>query len=79
MSNKVIHIFGYIPAPEALRKIADAMEAGKYDDKEATLVVGDQIFHAGMVDDERASEQAIFNLTFGIHKLMNPVVSEDEA
>ena len=69
----VIHISGCLSASDSLRNIADAMDEGTYPDDGATVIVGSEVFRCGEVFDGRAAEQAIFNMTFGIHKLMNAV------
>ena len=60
----------YRSAPDMLREIADRMESGDIIDTEATLVTGQEIYHCGG-PDEGSAGRAIFNLQFGIHKMMN--------
>lgn len=61
-------------APLALRNIADMMESGEITAEECTVIAGLDIFHCGELDDGRAAESAIFNMTMGIQKLMRPVI-----
>ncbi len=61
-------------APLTLRNIADQMESGELDCEEVTVIAGLDIFHCGGVDDSRAVENAVFNMTMGIQILMRPVV-----
>lgn len=72
--NNVIQIRPCANASIALRNIADAMDRGEFASDEVTIIAGADIFHCGQVSDERAAEQAIFNMTMGIHKLMRPVI-----
>lgn len=58
----------------ALRNIAKQMDSGEIEDEEVTIIVGTEVFHVGCWDDSRAAEGAIFNMTMGIHKLMQPVI-----
>ena len=60
-------------AAQALRNIADMIDGGEISN-ECTVICGTEVFHCGEIDDGRAAESAIFNMTMGIHKLMKPVV-----
>jgi len=72
--DNIFHINSNWSAPEALRNIADAIEQGEYEDNEATVIIGTDVFHVGQSDDAKAAENAVWNMTFGIHKLMNMAV-----
>ncbi|MGH1470142.1 MAG: hypothetical protein ACRBCS_03055 [Cellvibrionaceae bacterium] len=72
MSN-VIQIKPCGNAAHALRNIADMIDNEELCN-ECTVIVGSEVFHCGEIDDGRAAESAIFNMTFGIQKLMRPVV-----
>lgn len=76
MSEKLIQIKPCGNAPLALRNIADQMESGEISAEECTVIAGIDVFHCGELDDGRAAESAIFNMTMGIHKLMKPVVED---
>ena len=54
----------------ALRNIADAYEAGEYESKTCTLIIGVEVFHLGVFDDSQAAQNAVWDMTYGIHKLM---------
>ena len=78
--GKVTNIIQLKPcgnAPLALRNIADMMESGEIVATECTIIAGKDVFHCGEVDDGRAAESAVFNMTMGIQKLMKPVLKDD--
>ena len=64
-------------AAGSLRRIADEIDSGVYSANDWTVVGAGRVFHFGQVSDERAAEGAVFNMTFGIHKLMQAAVRED--
>ncbi len=61
----------------ALRNIADGMDAGSISTDNVTVVAGIKVFQCGDFDESRAVENAIYNLNYAIHKLMNAAVSEE--
>ena len=65
----VSQLFPGTPVPEALRNIADEMEAGELECR-ATVIVGTEIFHPGPMSDERAIEQTVFDLALAQFKIM---------
>ena len=75
MSN-VVSLFPNAKVSEALRNIAQALddEVLELEGTGCTVVLGKDVFHLGCVDDAIAAGDAIFNMTFGIQKLMRPVV-----
>lgn len=75
MSNKVCQIKPCANASQALRNIADQMDRGEVDIDNVTIVAGSEVFQCGDFDDIRAVENAVWNLTFGIHKLMQPAIN----
>ena len=75
MSN-VSQIKASANAPTALRNIADQIESGELGDTEATVVVGSDVFHVGCVDSGEAAGNAVWNMTYGIHKLIDMANSE---
>ena len=77
MMGDVVQIKGCLDAARALRNIADQIESGELPN-EATVVCGTEVFHAGQVDDARAATDAVFNLNFGIQKLMSGVLGGEE-
>lgn len=56
-------------ASEALRDIADMIDRGEIS-KEATIIAGSEIFHCGVYDDASAAQDAVWNMIYGISKLM---------
>ncbi len=78
MTKKVMQLKPCVNAAIALRNIADQMENGECASDEVTVIAGTEVFHCGEFDDARAAESAIFNMTVGIHKLMQPVMNSIE-
>ena len=78
MKNNVIQLRPCGDASTALRNIADQMDSGEISATECTVIADTDVFHCGETDDGRAAEQAIFNMTMGIHKLMYAVVIDDD-
>lgn len=76
MSN-VIQIKPCCDPVATLREIADKIDRGEFEQGDWTIIGSGHIFHAGQVNDERAAEAAIFNMNFGIHKVMYAVVREE--
>jgi hypothetical protein len=60
----------------ALRNIADGMDSGEFCAENVTIIAGTEVFHCGCVDDARAAMEAVWNMTYGIHKLMNAGLKE---
>ena len=56
--------------PTALRNIADAMESGEFTMQDVTVIAGTEVFHCGQVDDAKAATEAVWNMVYGISKLM---------
>lgn len=75
MSN-IIPIKLCANAPDTLRMIADQMENGKFDTTSVTVIAGTEVFQCGEINDGRAAESAVFNMTMGLHKLMRPIFEE---
>lgn len=63
-------------AAMALRNIADSMESGEIATNEVTIIVGTDVYHCGGICDERAAENAVFNMTMGIHKMMRRIFED---
>ena len=72
MSN-VIQIKPCVSASESLRRIADMMDNEEVDSHSVTVITGVDVFQCGEFDDARAAENAVFNMTMGLHKLMRPI------
>ena len=72
--NNVIQLKPCANAATALRNIADRMESGDISASTCTIIAGEDIFHCGVFDDERSVTNAIFDMTFGIQKLMRPAI-----
>lgn len=73
MSENVIPIKRSIKIAETLRRIADEIDAGEHPATSATLVLDSQVFHMGPVSVEAAVRDAVWNMTYGIHKIMGKV------
>lgn len=69
MSAQVFTI-GMAHSPTALRYIADGIEEGRYDGTSVTVIAGSDVFHAGCIDKAQAAQEAVWNMTYGTHKLM---------
>lgn len=76
MTN-VVQLFPTADAPTILRSIASAIESGEYPKTDCTVILGSRIFHAGTVDDAEAAQEAVWNMTYGIHKLMFTALSAE--
>lgn len=61
---------------KVLRSIADQIESGEIPCDHVTIIAGFEVYCAGPLDDCRAAESAIFDMTFGIHKLMSETVKD---
>ena len=67
--TKIVNLFGY-DVSTALRNIADGIDEGKFEDTGCTVICGTDVFYCGNVDDNTAATEAIWDMTFGIHRLM---------
>ena len=74
MMSNIISLKPNVNIPEALRNIAFSIEKGHLDAEDCTVIAGFEIFHLGCMDDEVAVTNAVFNMTYGIQKLMRPTV-----
>ncbi len=72
--GEVIHIRPNQDIPTALRNIADSVEEGNLNGDDCTLIIGMDVFHIGAADDAESAANAVFNMNFGIQKLMAPIV-----
>lgn len=75
--DKIINLHGN-DIPTALRNIADGIEAGEIDGTTCTIICGCTIYCPGNISTQRAVEIAIWDMTYGIHKLMYAAVREDD-
>lgn len=62
----------------ALRNIADQIESGEMACEEMTIICPPDVFHLGVIDDGQAAEHAIFNMNYGIHKLMKAATDAED-
>lgn len=76
MSN-VVQLIPCANTVLALRNIADMIERGDIPDGQATVIIGSEVFHTGCVDNAEAATEAIWNMTYGTHKLMSAVFRQD--
>ena len=72
--GKVVNLKDGSGPAEALRDIADGMDAGEIDSTNCTVIAGIDVFHVGAIRNDQTSQEAIFNMTMGIQILMAPVV-----
>lgn len=73
-----MNVIPFCPCQEVaptLRRIADDVEQGIYKG-DATIIIGKEVFHVGKVHSDDAAREAIWNMTFGIHKLMRAGLSK---
>lgn len=75
--NKVIPIKNSINMPGTLRRIARLIDIGEIETDSVTVIAGTEVFNAGIVNDEKSIERAIFDMNFGIHKIMTAAVEGD--
>ncbi len=79
----VVPIKRCMDVPTKLRELADKIKADEVNGPtiRVTLIIGQDVHCWGPVADDKAAEGAVFDMTFGIHKLMGlPVkvsLSED--
>ena len=78
MNDKVIQLFPSGDIPETLRNIADGVESGEFECTGCTVILGTDIFQIGAPTLEKAAEQSIWDMTFGIHKLMKEALSYND-
>lgn len=71
-----VPIKGNMNIAKVLRDIADEIENGDITCDHVTVIAGFEVYCLGPVDDCRAAESAIFDMTFGIHKLMNETTKD---
>ena len=71
-----MHLRQNTNVPLALRNIADSIESGEIDVDDCTVIAGSDVFHIGTVSDSDAAEKAVWNMTYGIHKMMSAVFKE---
>ncbi len=70
--DNVFQIDPYKATPNALRSIANDIDAGKYPpDQPCTIILGEAVFHVGCsIVDESAALRAIWDMNYGIHLLL---------
>lgn len=68
--DNVTLIKASIDIPTALRNIADGIESGDFVGDNCTVIIGKDVFHSGDFNEALAIVNAVWNMTFGIHKLM---------
>lgn len=71
MEDNVVLLHPASSVSVGLRNIADAIDRGEYAyEKDCTLVMGTEVFQLGEIDDSRAAVNAVWDLTYAVHKLM---------
>ena len=73
--GKVVSLHPTADVAQTLRRIADRIDEGEFAGETATLILDMQVFTMGAsrVDDERAVEGALFDMTWGTTLLMGAV------
>ena len=74
MNNNVVNLRPNINMACALMNIAEEIQNGNIAESECTLIIGTDVYHLGCIDDREAAVNAVFNMTYGIQKLMRPAV-----
>lgn len=74
--GEVLQLKPCVNVVTALRNIADGIESGELEADSITLISPPDIYHLGVFDDGAAAQDAIFNMTYGIHKMMNAAMDE---
>lgn len=75
--GKVVNLKPVKDAPAMLRRVADSMERGEISRDDCTLIVDGDVYHFGEMDVENAAQAAIFNMNYGIAKMMAAAVREN--
>ena len=70
MTN-VVSIKPSMNAAEALRNIADAIDAGEFNGDSVTVIAMPDIFQLGPFNDGDAAAETVFNCNYAISRLMN--------
>lgn len=81
--NNVINLYPSQNVPDSLRSLADEIQREiEFDEAPAdlncTVIIGEEIWHFGTVDDEQACKNAIYSMTVGQHKLMKMALANSE-
>ena len=74
MSN-VIQLFPLMDIANGLRAIADNIDDSECES--CTVVLGTEVYHLGTIDDITAASNAIWDMTYGIHKLMSAALEQE--
>lgn len=64
--------------PEALRKLADKIESGELEIDELTWVAPPYVGHLGSVNNHQSATSAVFNMTYGIQKMIDAVLRAED-
>ncbi len=75
--SDVIQIKPCVNVSATLRCIADDIDAGIYEAETCTFIIGTCLFHLGSFTDECAAERALWDMQYGINKLMKSALSID--
>ena len=73
MSN-IVKLHPNTDIPQGLRNIADSIEMDDVGAEGCTVVIGLNVYHLGTHNDTQAASDAVFNMTYGIHRLMSPII-----
>ena len=75
--TEIVNLFGS-STEQALRNIADMIRDGDIPDNPATIIIGTEVFHTGNMPIEQSVMEAVWDMNFGIHKLMRPIFEAGE-
>jgi len=71
MTGNVKFLWDSLDVPTALRNIAEDIEAGKFENTTATVIVGSEVFAVGQLKgDGDAAMNVIWDCNYAIAKLM---------
>ena len=73
-----VPIKGNINIAKVLRDIAEEIESGDIVCDHVTVIAGSEVYCLGLVSDSKSAESAIFDMTYGIHKIMYAVTSSEK-
>jgi hypothetical protein len=71
MSAEIVPLHPSTDVAVRLHQLADDIAAGAYDHTaDRTVVLGTHVFYFGEIEASRAAVNAVWDLTYAIHKLM---------
>jgi len=67
----VVHIRPCADVVQGLRNLADDIESGEFSCDNITLIMNSEISQLGQFSAERSAEKAVFDMVFGLSKIMH--------